>query len=196
MPEGFVQALWRFPVLGMRGEELRSSQVDTRGIAGDRQHYAGGPEGRLSTHDLPQLGQWAATFPFNPDGAIAPDRPPPFPVLTAPGGQKSFRWGDPRLAFAMERDLGRDDVQLLRDTDASRGVIVAGAEPESDHAAAGINVQLALDLPPHGGWAGRLLIFRDGVRLRLVASRADGPGIEARVVEAGRLLLGEPVKLG
>ena len=35
----------------------------------------------------------------------------------------------------------------------------------------------------------------DGVRLRLVASRADGPGIEARVVETGRLVLGEPVTL-
>jgi hypothetical protein len=39
-------------------------------------------------------------------------------------------------------------------------------------------------------------VFRDGVRLKLVASRADGPGIEARVVEAGRIVLGEPVALG
>ena len=46
-----------------------------------------------------------------------------------------------------------------------------------------MNVQLELELPP-GGWAGRELTFRDGVRLRLVASRADGPGIEARVVES------------
>ena len=61
---------------------------------------------------------------------------------------------------------------------------------------AGINVQLALQLPHAGGWAGTELIFRDGVRLKLVASRADGPGIEARVVEAGRIVLGEPVVLG
>jgi hypothetical protein len=195
MPEGFVQALWRFPVLGMRGEQLRSSQVDTRGIAGDRQHYAKGPEGRLSAQDLPGLSQWTATFPFNPDGAIGPDRPPPFPVLTGPDGQKSWRWGDPRLAFAMERDLGRG-VSLERDIDASRGVIVSGFMPERERPAAGINVQLGLELPPYGGWAGQELVFRDGVRLRLVASRADGPGIEARVVEAGRLLLGEPVRLG
>ncbi len=40
------------------------------------------------------------------------------------------------------------------------------------------------------------LAFRDGVRLRLVASRGDGPGIEARVVEAGRVVIGEPVTLG
>ena len=109
MPEGFVQALWRFPVLGMAGEQLRSSQVDTRGIAGDRQHYASGPEGRL-TRPGParRWREWTAAFPFNPDGAIVPDKPPPFPVLTGPGGVKSWRWGDPRLGYALERDLGRD----------------------------------------------------------------------------------------
>ena len=193
MSDGFVQGLWRFPVLGMRGEQLRSSQVDTRGIAGDRQHFTSGPEGQLDARDLPRLALWTAAFPFNPDGAVMPDRPPPFPLLTAPNGQKAFRWGDPRLLSALERDLGRP-VELLRDLDLTRGVIIAATPPEGERAAAGINVQLRLD-PPDGGWSGRELSFRDGVRLRLVASRADGPGIEARVVEAGRLLLGEPVTL-
>jgi hypothetical protein len=194
MSEGIVQGLWRFPVLGMRGEQLRSSQVDTRGIAGDRQHYASGPEGRLSAQDLPRLALWTATFPFNPDGAIVPDREPPLPLLTAPNGHNTWRWGDPRLAFALERDLGRP-VELRRDLELTRGVIVSLTAPAGQGAAAGINVQLALEQPPTGGWSGRELAFRDGVRLRLVASRADGPGIEARVVEAGRLLLGEPVTL-
>ena len=194
MPDGFVQALWRFPVLGMRGERLRSSQVDTRGVAGDRQHSANGPEGRLSAQDVPRLTSWTAAFPFNPDGAIVPDRPPPLPVVTAPDGLKTWRWGDPRLGYALERDLGRS-VELVRDLELTRGVIVATVQPEEDPAAAGINVQLSLQLPP-GGWAGAELSFRDGVRLRLVASRADGPGIEARVVETGRLLIGEPVTLG
>jgi hypothetical protein len=190
---GFVQGLWRFPVLAMKGEQLRSSQVDTRGVAGDRQHFASGPEGRLDARDIPRLALWSAAFPFNPDGAITPDRPPPFPVLKAPSGQKTWRWGDPRLAFALERDLGRP-VELLRDLKLTRGVIVAATPPAGEPSAAGINVQIKLDLPP-GGWSGRDLVFRDGVRLRLVASRADGPGIEARVVEAGRLLVGEPVSL-
>jgi hypothetical protein len=193
MSDGFVQGLWRFPVLGMKGEQLRSSQVDTRGIAGDRQHFASGPEGMVTAHDVPRLALWTAAFPFNPDGAIVPDRPPPFPLLTAPNGMKNYRWGDPRMAFALERDLGRS-IDLVRDLELTRGVIVAATPPEGERAAAGINVQLRLDLPA-GGWAGRELAFRDGVRLRLVASRGDGPGIEARVVEAGRLLLGEPVTL-
>jgi hypothetical protein len=193
MSDGFVQGLWRFPVLGMKGEQLRSSQVDTRGIAGDRQHFAAGPEGQLDARDIPRLALWSAAFPFNPDGAIMPDRAPPFPLLTAPNGQKAWRWGDPRLVFALERDLGRP-VELVRDLELTRGVIVAATAPAGERAASGINVLLKLD-PPAGGWSGRELAFRDGVRLRLVASRADGPGIEARVVEAGRLLLGEPVTL-
>jgi hypothetical protein len=192
--DGFVQGLWRFPVLAMRGEQLRSSQVDTRGIAGDRQHFASGPEGPLDARDVPRLALWSAAFPFNPDGAIMPDRPPPFPLLTAPGGQKAWRWGDPRLAFALERDLRRA-VEMVRDLELTRGVIVAATPPEGERSAAGINVQLKLELPA-GGWSGLELAFRDGVRLRLVASRSDGPGIEARVVEAGRLLVGEPVALG
>jgi len=193
MSDGFVQGQWRFPVLGMQGEQLRSSQVDTRGIAGDRQHFASGSQGRLDAQDLPRLALWTAAFPFNPDGAIMPDRPPPFPLLTAPNGLKAFRWGDPRLLHALERDLGRA-VELVRDLELTRGVIIAATPPEGERAAAGINVELKLE-PPAGGWSGRELAFRDGVRLRLVASRADGPGIEARVVKAGRLLLGEPVTL-
>ena len=193
MADGYVQGLWRFPVLGMKGEQLRSSQVDTRGVAGDRQHFASGPGGQLDAQDLPRLALWSAAYPFNPDGAIMPDRPPPFPLLTAPNGQKAWRWGDPRLMYALERDLGRE-VELVRDLELTRGVIVAATPPDGDRAAAGINVQLKIE-PPDGGWAGRELAFRDGVRLRLVASRGDGPGIEARVVEAGRLLLGEPVTL-
>ena len=193
MADGFVQALWRFPVVGMAGEQLRSSQIDTRGVAGDRQHRVVGAEGPLSIDDVPSLARWTATFPFNPDGAIVPDRPPPFPVLAGPGAAKTWRWGDPRLAFALERELGRS-VELVRDLQATRGVIVATVSPSLPARVAGINVQLSLELP--GGYSGLMLSFRDGVRLRLVASRADGPGIEARVVEAGRLVIGEPVELG
>src|SRR3954451_6732906 len=195
MADGFVQAVWRFPVLGMAGEQLRSTQIDARGVAGDRQHYARGPEGPLTAQDVPELARWSATFPFNPDGAVYADKPPPFPLLSAQDGTKSWRWGDPRLSFALERSLGRP-VELIRDLEMTRGVIVSAVAPDVPRSLAGINVQLALELPGAGGWAGRELIFRDGVRLRLVASRADGPGIEARVVEAGRVLLGEPVRLG
>ena len=56
--------------------------------------------------------------------------------------------------------------------------------------------QTAAAGPSYGEYGLVELQFRDGVRLKLVASRADGPGIEARVVQAGRIVLGEPVALG
>jgi hypothetical protein len=194
MSGGFVQALWRFPVLGMAGETLRSTQVDARGVAGDRTHYARGREGRLSVQDVPELADWTARFPFNPDGALQIDTAPPYPTLIGPD-EKSYLWGEPRLQPALERSLNRT-IELVRDLDGTRGVIVAAVQPALDRAIAGVNLQLALKLPERGGWSGAELIFRDGVRLKLVASRADGPGIEARVVEAGRIVLGEPVVLG
>src|SRR3954469_24569750 len=157
MADGYVQALWRFPVVGMAGEQLRSSQVDTRGVAGDRQHYTAGAEGRLTIADLPTLARWTASYPFNPDGAIVPDAPPPYPTLTGPQG-KTFRWGDPRLAFALERELGRG-VELVRELDAARGVVVATIKPELPPRIAGINIQLHLTLPnPYNGTE---LTFRD-----------------------------------
>jgi hypothetical protein len=195
MSSGFVQAIWRFPVMGMAGEQLRSSQVDARGLAGDRQHYIAGPEGRLTFQDVPQLGDWSAKYPFNPDGAVLPEKEPPLPLLEIIGSGRSWRWGDPRLAFALERSLGRP-VEAVRDLEAVRGVTIATVKPDVPRALAGINLQLSIDLGGASGWAGRELSFRDGVRLKLVASRGDGPGIEARVVQSGRILLGEPVTLG
>jgi hypothetical protein len=194
MDDGLVTALWRYPVAGMAGERLRSTQVDSRGVAGDRQHVVRGPEGRLSALDVPALAAWTATFPFNPDGAIVTEAAPPFPVIADPSGLKSWRWGDPRLGFALERELGRA-VELVRELDIARSVVVAATEPDVPAAVAGINIVVSLPLAG-GGWSGRVLEFRDGVRLRLVSSRRDGPGIEARVIAAGRLVVGEPVALG
>jgi hypothetical protein len=194
MADGTVKAVWRWPVAGMGGERLRSTRMDTQGIAGDRQHIVCGPEGPLTPADLPRLARWHAGYPFNPDGAIVPEAPAPYPILTGPGG-KAWRWGDPRLGFALERDLGRP-VELLRDPGARRGVVVAAAPPDSDIALAGVNLLLELDFPPDPGWSGLELAFADGVRLKLITSRADGPGIEARVVSAGRVVIGETLVLG
>jgi hypothetical protein len=87
-------------------------------------------------------------------------------------------------------------VELVRGVRAKRPVVVAAVAPERDAALAGVNLQLDLELPGEGGWAGRELQFADGVRLALVASRGDGPGIEARVIVAGRIVVGETVVLG
>jgi hypothetical protein len=186
MASGTVIGLWRWPVLGMHGEQLSSTRIDARGVAGDRVHRA---EGAL---DAPRLARWRATYPFTPGGAIDPDNPP-YPMVASPYGAEVYRWGDPRLRHALTRDLARP-VETVRDVETPRGVIVATALPP-DPGRAGINVQLELE-PPRAGWSGSELAFEHGVRLRLFNSRADGPGIEARVLSGGRVELGERVALG
>jgi hypothetical protein len=193
MTTGTVKSLWRWPVVPLAGERLRSTRLDERGVAGDRRHTLAGPRGPLTADDAPALAGWRAEFPFNPDGAIV-GRHIPYPILHAPGGAGSFRWGDPRLRRRLEQAAGLA-LEFVRESDEVRPVVVAAAPPRLDAAVAGVNVQLELELPP-GGWAGRELRFADGVRLRFINSRADGPGIEARVIVAGRIAIGERVDLG
>jgi hypothetical protein len=193
MTTGTVKSLWRWPVLPLAGERLRSTRVDDRGVAGDRRHLLAGPNGPLTADDAPALTAWRAEFPFNPDGAIV-GRVPPYPILHAPGGAGSFRWGDPRLRSRLERETGLA-LEFMRETVEVQPVVVAAVPPDVDAAIAGVNVQLEIELPP-GGWAGRELRFADGVRLRMISSRADGPGIETRVIVAGRIVIGETVSLG
>ena len=185
MASGTVIGLWRWPVAGMRGEQLTSTRIDVRGVAGDRVHRIEGPPD-------PRLVHWSATYPFTPDGAIDPDNPP-YPNVHSPDGGEVLRWGDPWLGHALRRDLGRP-VDTVRELSTPRGVIVATELPP-EPALAGVNVQLGVD-PPEGGWSGTVLSFEHGVRLRLLTSRADGPGIETLVLAGGRLQLGEVVALG
>jgi len=194
MTTGTVQALWRWPVIPLAGERLRSTRVDERGIAGDRQHVIVGPRGPLTAADAPELTNWSASFPFNPDGAIL-GRRPPYPVLEAPPPGGSFRWGDPRLVRRLERETGLS-LELVREVEATKPVVVAVVSPDVDAALAGVNLQLNIEWPVRGGWRGVELQFADGVRLALVASRGDGPGMEARVIVAGRIVVGETVALG
>jgi len=185
MASGTVIGLWRWPVAGMRGERLSSSRLDVRGVAGDRVHRVDGPPD-------PRLAHWSATYPFTPDGTIDPDNPP-FPNVHSPDGGEVLRWGDPWLNHALTRDLRRR-VHSVRDLTTARGMIVATRLPP-EPALAGVNVQLDVD-PPEGGWSGTVLSFEHGVRLRMLTSRADGPGIETLVLAGGRLQLGEHVALG
>jgi hypothetical protein len=193
MTTGTVTSLWRWPVIPLGGERLRTTRVDERGVLGDRTHRLAGPHGPLTADDAPALTAWRAEFPFNPDGALV-GRMPPYPIVHAPGGEGRYRWEDPRLRLRLERAAGME-IEFMRETVEVQPVVVAAAPPDVEARLAGINVQLEIELPP-GGWAGRELSFDGGVRLRMISSRADGPGIETRVVVAGRIVIGETVALG
>jgi hypothetical protein len=190
MATGTVKSLWRWPVLPLAGERLRATRLDERGVAGDRRHLIVGPHGPLTAQDAPELTSWRASFPFNPDGAIV-RREAPYPILHGAGG--SFRWGDPRLHHRLEQLTGLK-LEFVRDADAVHPVVVAAVAPDQAAELAGVNVQLDIALPG-GGWAGSELRFAEGVRLRLVSSRADGPGIATEVISGGRIVIGEAVDL-
>jgi uncharacterized protein YcbX len=238
MPDGRVLQLWRWPVKSMAGERVRSTRMDDRGAGGDRTHavlhrYRG--EWRpLTAREAPRLLAWRAAYPFAPDAALRPERPP-YAQVTEPGGPRTFSWDDPRLRTALSDDLGRP-VMLHRDVggiqDLERSLLVTleatrvalGQElgTELDLRRFRPNIHLGLDVPPWAehGWEGGTLRFAGGVVLRLLhpcarcaiptrdpATQEKWPGllrhlaaehdtlfgINARVLQAGRVAIDEPV---
>ena len=180
-----VTALWRWPVKSMAGERVNALRVDGRGAGGDRTHAVlyehKGEWKRLTAREAPRLLAWQAAYPFNLDGGLDPARPP-FAVVAAPNGHR-YRWGDPRLRFALEQDLGRP-VELARNVegmpDAPRTLLVtlqSSLDALDEELGAPVdlrrfrtNLHLDIDVPGWSelGWDGGELAFEGGVRLRLL----------------------------
>jgi uncharacterized protein YcbX len=183
--QGTVAALWRWPVKSMAGERVNALRVDGRGAGGDRTHAVlyehKGERKPLTAREAPRLLAWQASYPFNRDGGLDPARPP-FAVVIAPDGHR-YRWGDPRLRFALETDLGRP-VELKRDVegiqDAPRTLLVtlrSTLDALGEELGAPVdlrrfrtNLHLDIDAPAWSelGWEGAELAFEGGVRLRLL----------------------------
>lgn len=177
--------LWRWPVKSMAGEEVRALSLGPRGAGGDRAHAVlhehKGQWRPLTAREAPRLLAWRAAYPFNLDAGLDPANPP-HAIVTEPSGARSWRWGDPRLRSALERDLGRP-VRLERDTDGIPDVpatvllTVAGTlaalsqELGTDVDARRFrpNLHLELDAEPWAelAWAGAELELEGGVRLRV-----------------------------
>ena len=180
-----VAAMWRWPVKSMAGERVNAMRVDGRGAGGDRTHAVlyehKGEWRRLTAREAPRLLAWQAVYPFNLGGGLDPKRPP-FAVVISPDGHR-YRWGDPRLRFALERDLGRP-VRLVRDVqgnqDLPRTLLVTiqstldalreELDAEVDLRRFRTNLHLDIDLPAWSelAWEGRELAFEGGVRLKLL----------------------------
>jgi uncharacterized protein YcbX len=182
---GSVAQLWRWPVKSMAGERVNAMRVDGRGAGGDRTHAVlyehKGARKPLTAREAPRLLAWQAAYPFNRDGGLDP-RKPPAAIVAAPDGHR-YRWGDPLLRTALEKDLGRP-VWLNRDVagqqDLANTLLVTvqasldalGSElgGSVDLRRFRTNLHLELDAPPWAelGWEGGELAFEGGVRLRLL----------------------------
>ena len=182
---GTVTGLWRWPVKSMSGEHVGAMRVDGRGAGGDRTHAVlyehKGAMKPLTAREAPRLLAWQAAYPFNLNGGLDPARPP-YAIVTAPNGHR-YRWGDPRLRFALEDDLGRP-VSLTRDVegiqDLGRTLLVtvqASLDALGEELGGPIdlrrfrtNVHLELDTPAWAelDWEGDELAFEGGVRLKFL----------------------------
>jgi len=169
----------------MAGEELGSVSLGPRGVGGDRTHAVlhehKGAWRPLTAREAPGLLAWHATYPSDPDAALDPARPP-HAMVTEPGGERQWCWGDPDLPSALAADLGRP-VRLERDEagipDVPGTVLVTVAGTLA--ALAGelgtavdprrfrTNLHLELDAEPWAelGWAGRAIEIDGGVRLEV-----------------------------
>jgi uncharacterized protein len=240
MPEGRVLQVWRWPVKSMAGERVRSTRVDARGAGGDRTHavlhHHKGEWKPLTAREAPRLLAWRAAYPFAPDAGLHPEQPP-YAMVTAPGGTRSYSWNDPRLRIALGEDLGRP-VQLRRDvagiqdlersllitTEATRAALAEELGAELDLRRFRSNLHLELDAPAWAEheWEGATVRFAGGVVLRLLhpcvrcAIPTRDPdtqqkwpellrhldahhqtlfGVNARVMQAGRIAAGEAVQI-
>jgi MOSC domain-containing protein len=185
MATGTVSRLWRWPVKSMAGEEVRALRLGPRGAGGDRVHavlhHHKGDWRPLTAREAPRLLAWRAAYPFNLDAGLDPASPP-HAIVTEPSGARSWRWGDPRLLAALERDLDRT-VRLERDTGGIPDVpgtvllTVAGSlaglsgelGTEVDARRFRPNLHLELDAAPWAelAWAGAEVELDGGVRLRV-----------------------------
>ena len=185
MPTGTVSRLWRWPVKSMAGEEVRALSLGPRGVGGDRSHAVlhehKGAWRPLTAREAPWLMAWQAAYPFNLDAGLDPGNPP-HAIVTDPAGAHSWRWGDPRLRSALERELGRP-VRLERDPggipDVPGTVLVTVAGTlaalsqelgtEVDARRFRTNLHLELDAEPWAelAWDGAAIELEGGVRLRV-----------------------------
>jgi uncharacterized protein YcbX len=185
MPTGTVSRLWRWPVKSMAGEELRALSLGPRGVGGDRSHAVlhehKGAWRPLTAREAPRLLAWRAAYPFNLDAGLDPASPP-HAIVTEPDGVRSWRWGDPRLRSALERDLRRPvrlerDVSGIPDVPGTVLVTVAGSlaalsaelGSEIDARRFRTNLHLELDADPWAepAWAGAEIELEGGVRLQI-----------------------------
>jgi uncharacterized protein YcbX len=169
----------------MAGEELRAVSLGPRGVGGDRTHAVlhehKGSWKPLTAREAPGLLAWRAAYPFDLDAGLDPAHPPQA-MVAGPGGARQWRWGDPHLRSALERDLGRPvrlerDEAGIPDVPATVLVTVAGTLAalgrelgvEVDPRRFRPNLHLELDAEPWAelGWAGRTIEIDGGVRLEV-----------------------------
>ena len=107
MPDGTVVSLWRYPVKSMMGEELNASELNDRGLLGDRSLALVDTEtGKVVSAKNPR--KWSTMFDFRAAFVTTPVLGKPLPPVrvTLPDGV-TVTSDDNRFGDLMSTALGR-----------------------------------------------------------------------------------------
>lgn len=203
---GIVEALWRYPVKSMAGEQMTQAPVDTRGILGDRLYAVRDTDGKLgSGQDSRRFVKMDGLLDFH--AAYLPDMTP---VITLPDG-RTVRGDDEHVHWAIADGLDRPGVSLVKEGvishfDAEPLHLISTATPESVDPAIDprrIRPNMVIALDDSLGDSDTVLHSWIGHELRIgahlvvdVVDSDERAGIGARVAVPGRVRVGDAVILG
>jgi len=127
---GEIQSLWRYPVRSMRGEELDSAVVTSRGVVGDRCYGIVDVDENCGAESSYKPLRWAgllgACASFNDEPRVGA-APPPISIRFDDGSEMTS--DDPALAAWLSDRLGHTST-LWREADAD-GASIAGGVAET-----------------------------------------------------------------
>src|SRR5437764_2644998 len=106
--QGLVVGLWRYPIKSMMGEELNASEVNERGLVGDRHFAVVDPStGKVAGAKNPR--KWGNFFDFRAAYVHPPQRGSDLPAVrvTLPDGTAATS-NQPDVARILSEALGRD----------------------------------------------------------------------------------------
>ncbi len=108
---GTVEALWRYPVKSMAGEQLTQAPVDVRGILGDRLYAIRDTDGKLGGgKNTRRFRRMDGLLDFH--AGYLPDLTP---VITLPDG-RTVNGDDEHVHWAVSDGLDRPGVTLVKES--------------------------------------------------------------------------------
>ena len=125
---GTIEALWRYPVKSMQGEEVEESTVGPRGLAGDRAYALYDPESnRIASAKRPLV--WGKLFEFG--ASIVEAGEPPVVRVTFPDGTSAETGGD-GLEARLSEEFGMEVRVLSAPPEGARYMSVPLGESEGE----------------------------------------------------------------
>jgi uncharacterized protein YcbX len=134
---GTVEALWRYPVKSMLGEQLTQAPVDARGVLGDRLYAVRDTDGKLgSGKNTRRFRRMDGLLDFS-----ARYESDLVPLVTLPDG-KTVRGDDEHVDWAIGNGIGKPGVTLVKED------VIPHFDEEPIHLVTSASLRWLADLVP------------------------------------------------